>query len=88
MLKTSVVYIAAEGASGHRKRKAGYVKAYPDLPACVDFALISAAPNLGVEPGDLAELTDAIERANVSPGLIVLDTLAQTLAAATRTALG
>lgn len=79
VLKASVVYIAAEGASGHRKRKAGYVKAYPDLPACVDFALISAAPNLGVEPGDLAELTEAIERANVSPGLIVLDTLAQTL---------
>ena len=79
VLKASIVYIAAEGASGHRKRKAGYVKAYPDLPARVDFALISAAPNLGVEPGDLAELTGAIERANVSPGLIVLDTLAQTL---------
>jgi hypothetical protein len=79
VFKASVVYIAAEGASGHRKRKAGYVNAYPDLPADVDFTLISAAPNLGVEPGDLHALTEAIDRADVSPGLIVLDTLAQTL---------
>jgi RecA-family ATPase len=77
--KAPVVYIAAEGAAGLRKRKAGYVKAYPDLPAHVDFALISAAPNLGAEPGDLLALTGAIERAHVSPGLIVLDTLAQVL---------
>jgi hypothetical protein len=77
--KASVVYVAAEGAAGLRKRKAGYVKAYPSLPAHVDFALISAAPNLGAEPGDLLALTEAIERAHVSPGLIVLDTLAQVL---------
>lgn len=77
--KAPVVYIAAEGASGHRKRKAAYVKAHPDLPADVDFALVSEAPNLGAESGDLPALIDAIKRANYSPGLIVLDTLAQTL---------
>jgi AAA domain len=77
--KAPVVYIAAEGAAGLRKRKAGYAKAYPDLPVHVDFALISAAPNLGAEPGDLPALTEAIDRADVSPGLIVLDTLAQAL---------
>jgi AAA domain len=79
VFKASVVYIAAEGASGHRKRKAAYVKAYPDLPTDIDFALVSAAPNLGAESGDLPALIDAIKRANYSPGLIVLDTLAQTL---------
>jgi hypothetical protein len=77
--KAPVVYIAAEGAAGLRKRRAGDVRACPDLPAHVGFALISAAPNLGAELGDLPALTEAIERANVSPGLIVLDTLAQTL---------
>jgi hypothetical protein len=56
VFKASVIYIAAEGASGLRKRKAGYVKAYPDLPADPRFALVSAAPNLGVEPGDLPGL--------------------------------
>ncbi len=30
--KAPVVYIAAEGAAGLRKRKAGYVKAWRDLP--------------------------------------------------------
>jgi hypothetical protein len=79
VFRTSVVYIAAEGASGLRKRKAGYVKADPSLPADIDFALVSAAPNLGAEPGDLPALIAAIDRANFAPGLIVLDTLAQTL---------
>jgi hypothetical protein len=78
VFKASVVYIAAEGAAGLRKRKAGYVKAYPDLKA-VPFWLVSTAPNLGVEPGDLPDLIRAIENADMSPGLIVLNTLAQTL---------
>jgi AAA domain len=51
-----VAYIAAEGAAGLRKRKAGYVKSWHDLPADVPFALIPAAPNLGSETGDLPEL--------------------------------
>jgi hypothetical protein len=77
--KAPVVYIAAEGALGLRKRKAGYVRRFPDLPPDVDFALVSAAPNLGAEPGDLPALIEAIKEARVLPGLIVLDTLAQTL---------
>ena len=82
VVRAAVVYVAAEGATGLRKRKAGYVKAYPDLPAEVDFALVSAAPNLGAKSGDLPTLIEAIERAGMSPGLIVLDTLAQTLGGA------
>ncbi len=77
-----VVYIAAEGSGGLRKRKEGYARAWPNLPASVPFYLVSAAPNLGADPGDLAPLIADIEAAGVRPGLIVLDTLAQTLGAA------
>ncbi|MGB5087054.1 MAG: AAA family ATPase [Methylocystis silviterrae] len=77
-----VVYIAAEGAAGLRKRKAGFTKAHRDLPGGVPFSLISSAPNLGTDRGDLAALVSAIEGAGVAPGLIVIDTLAQTLGAA------
>ena len=79
---------SGRGCGGLRKRKAGYVKAYPELPPDVPFSLISAAPNLGADPGDLPALIAAIENAGVSPGLIVLDTLAQTLGPPTRTAWG
>src|SRR5580704_8305626 len=48
--QASVVYIGAEGAAGLRKRKAGYVKAWRDLPEQVGFSLVSAAPNLGSDP--------------------------------------
>ena len=86
--RCAALYIAAEGAAGLRKRKAGYVKAYPELPPDVPFSLISAAPNLGADPGDLPALIAAIENAGVSPGLIVLDTLAQTLGAADENGVG
>jgi hypothetical protein len=77
----NVVYIAAEGSAGLRKRKAGYQVAQPDFPADIRFALISGAPNLGTDKGDLAALVAAIEAADIKPGLIVLDTLAQTIGA-------
>jgi hypothetical protein len=77
----NVVYIAAEGSAGLRKRKAGYQVAQPELPADIRFALISAAPNLGTDKGDLGALVAAIEAADFKPGLIVLDTLAQTIGA-------
>ena len=86
--RCAALYIAAEGAAGLRKRKAGYVKAYPELPPNMLCSLISAAPNLGADPGDLPALIAAIENAGVSPGLIVLDTLAQTLVGLMRTAWG
>jgi hypothetical protein len=75
------IYIAAEGAAGLRKRKIGFERSHSNLPACVPFYLISAAPNLGTEQGDLAPLAAAIEGADVTPGLIVIDTLAQSLGA-------
>jgi len=77
----NAVYIAAEGSAGLRKRKAGYQIAQPDLPSDLPFALVAAAPNLGTDKGDLPALVAAIEAADFKPGLIVLDTLAQTIGA-------
>ncbi|ARN80686.1 AAA family ATPase [Methylocystis bryophila] len=79
--QAAVVYIGAEGAAGLRKRKAGYQIAEPDLPGDLPFALISAAPNLGSDNGDLSALIAAIESANLEPGLIVIDTLSRTMGA-------
>lgn len=84
----TVVYIAAEGAAGFRKRKVGLERAHGNLPAKVPFHLISAAPNLGAENGDAGELVAAIEAAAISPGLIVIDTLAQTLNSADENGVG
>ena len=80
--RVPVVYIAAEEASGLRKRKAGYCLARPDLPTELPIYLVSTAPNLGADPGDLEILIANIKAAKVLPGLIILDTLAQTLGAA------
>jgi hypothetical protein len=75
-----VVYIAAEGAGGFRKRKAGFELHHAEhLPETVPFHLIAAAPNLGQGTADLDALSDAVAKAGVKPGLIVIDTLAQTL---------
>ena len=76
-----VIYIAAEGAAGFRKRMAG-IKARGDVPRNLPFFLIGAAPNLGTDKGDLETLAADIESAGVAPGLIVLDTLAATLGSA------
>ena len=82
VIQAAVVYIAAEGAAGLRKRKAGSAKAHPELPVDVPFALVPVAPNLGAEPGDLQQLIEAIEGSAIRPGLIVLDTAAQALRSA------
>jgi len=79
ILQAPAVYIAAEGAAGLRKRKVGFERSHGDLPSSVPFYLIGGAPNLGTEQGDLAALIGAIESAGVSPGLIIIDTLAQAL---------
>jgi hypothetical protein len=78
-----VVYIAAEGAAGLRKRIAGFkAKHANSLPGDYPFHLISSAPNLGTERGDRGALTDSIEDSGITPRLIVIDTLAQSLGAA------
>jgi AAA domain len=80
--KASVIYLAAEGAEGLRKRKAGYLKAGRAPPKDVDFALISAAPNLGVAKGDYNRLVATIFAAGIKPGLIIIDTVAKVIGGA------
>lgn len=83
-----VVYIAAEGAGGLRKRYAGFRIARHNLPSDIPLYLIAAAPNLGATPGELGALIDAIEAAGVAPGLIIVDTLAATIGAADENGVG
>jgi AAA domain-containing protein len=80
--KSAVVYLAAEGAPGLHKRKAGYVKTWRDLPEDVDFALVSAAPNLGTADGDFARLVATIESIAIKPGLIIVDTVSKAIGGA------
>jgi AAA domain/Bifunctional DNA primase/polymerase, N-terminal len=78
-----VVYIAAEGSAGLRKRKAGFELYHGErLPWRVPFHMIAAAPNLGTDKGDLDALIAAIAGAGVFPGVITIDTVSQTLGSA------
>jgi hypothetical protein len=90
-----VIYIAAEGSKGVRKRKVGFEKANADrlrvwvekanadrLPGLIPFSLISTAPNLGSGRDDLKGLIASIKAFGVAPGMIVIDTLAQSLGGA------
>jgi AAA domain len=74
-----VVYIAAEGADGLKKRIIGWKKGRGGLPVDVPFFLIEVAPNLGAGEGDLKELITCIESAGVRPGLIGIDTVSQSI---------
>jgi hypothetical protein len=78
----TVLYLAAEGAAGLRKRKEGYIKAGHAPADGVDFMLLSAAPNLGTASGDYEKLVAAIEAANIKPGLVVVDTVAKVIGGA------
>lgn len=79
--QAGVVYIAAEGAEGFRRR---VVAARDRLSAWnAQFAMIAAAPNLGASPGDGPELVAAIRAQTLSrgwsPGLVVIDTVARVI---------
>jgi hypothetical protein len=78
--KGNVVYIAAEGAAGMRKRIAAYKRQHK-VPRG-DFALLSAAPNLGTADGDLPALIARVESSGMRPNLIVVDTAAKSIGAA------
>lgn len=76
----NVVYIAAEGAAGLRKRIAAY-QAKHKIPRGL-FAVIEAAPNLGEGDGDLQALIVAVESSGIVPGFIVIDTASKSIGAA------
>jgi len=78
----AVVYVAAEGAGGIRKRIEGWkIEHGKGLPAKMPFYLVTVAPNLGTGDADLKELIASIEAISVKPCAIGLDTLAQSLGA-------
>ncbi|MCW6510622.1 AAA family ATPase [Lichenifustis flavocetrariae] len=77
-----VVYVAAEGGFGLRKRIVAAI-AHHGIDRTVPFALVTAAPKLGTASGDADALVAAIRkqtaRFSVKPGLVVLDTLARSM---------
>jgi len=77
--QADVVYIAAEGAGGFKKRKAGWLKEREGVPSKVPFYLQTVAPNLGGAKHDLQTLIDSVGKAELKPGVICIDTLAQSL---------
>jgi hypothetical protein len=80
-----VVYILGEGQGGFGRRKAAAQEKL-ELPDDIPFDLITVAPNLGAAPGDKGALIDEIEcqQAGLTPrvGVIVIDTLSQSLGGA------
>lgn len=76
-----VVYVAAEGGGGMRKRLAAYARKQELDLATVPFGVLNAAPNM-LERGDAVDLAKSIldftsGRGLPPPSLVVLDTLAQ-----------
>ncbi|MFP4573424.1 MAG: AAA family ATPase [Desulfobacterales bacterium] len=76
--QTPVVYIAAEGQAGALKRIESW-KRYRGVEAIDDFSLIPV-PCLLDEPGDMDALIATLRHLPVSPGLIIIDTLARCMA--------
>jgi hypothetical protein len=76
-----VVYIAAGGGNGIKKRIAGMKKvaAEKDLPADIPFHLVTVAPNLGIGNGDCKKLIADTEATGVRPGAIAIDMTTQAL---------
>lgn len=76
-----VVYIAAEGATGLRKRIVAWQQ-HHDAGNGLPFALMSCAPDLQDPTKDLPRLCTtidaAVERLGAAPGLIIVDTLSAT----------
>jgi hypothetical protein len=79
-----VVYIAAEGSGGIRKRIAGIKKVHADkgLSPDIPFHLITVAPNLGMGVGDLEKLIESLEALGIVPGVIAIDTASRSLGGA------
>jgi AAA domain len=82
----NVVYIAAEGAAGMRKRIVAYQMKHKVLPGA--FALIEEAPNLGADQGDLPALIAAVESARIKSTFLVIDTASKSIGAAEENSAG
>lgn len=79
-----VVYVAAEGAGGFRKRLNAYAQ-HHDIPlASIDIGVIHAAPNM-MEKQDAVDIVKAI-RAWGGAQIIIVDTFAQVMPGANENA--
>lgn len=80
--QAGVIYIAAEGGSGMRKRIYA-ARRHHNIPDAAPFGLIVTPPDLGVNQDDARELIACIRRQAKTlgfvPGLIILDTLASSM---------
>jgi len=73
----AVVFLAAEGAAGFRKRIVAH-RQYHSISQPIPFFMVANAPDLGHSPGDVDRLIEAIGETVDGPvSLIVADTLAR-----------
>jgi len=75
----AVVYIAAEGTGGFKKRLRSYAQHHGLDLAAVPLYVIPAAPNL-LQKADALDVAKAILTLGVKTSLVIIDTLAQTTA--------
>jgi len=75
-----VVYVAAEGGSGVRKRIAALIEHYGQGVTSAPLLVLTTPVNLLKEDADLKPLIAAMQAMEPKPGLIVLDTLSRVLA--------
>eukprot|EP01037_Dinobryon_pediforme_P012167 gene12167-12255_t len=73
-----IVYVASEGAAGLRKRIVGARQFY-GINSAMSCHLISQSVNFGCGAGDMEILASEINAESISPAIIVIDTLAQSL---------
>lgn len=79
-LQGGVIYIAAEGARGMRKRKIALARQHAILGA-IPFGVVPCAVNLCNPKADTAELIELVKQASARVGpvlMVVVDTLART----------
>jgi RecA-family ATPase len=82
-----VIYITPEGVSGFRKRLVAY-REYYRPPAAIPFYLITDAADLGHNPGDAGELTRRIAEQVDDVAVVIIDTLARSMAGADENSTG
>jgi hypothetical protein len=80
-----VVYIVAEGAAGFRNRVIAHLKHYGIDPATVPLDILNDTPSLLLKE-DAQALIKAIHATGEPPALVVVDTLAQSMAGANENA--
>lgn len=89
-LQGPVLYIAAEGAGGIKKRIEGWLQEHPEVNKDIPFYLQTLSPNLGGKESnkEVLRLIKDIEEQGLRPTVICVDTLAQTLGGGDESGIG